>query len=442
MNRSRAIGAGTGTTVALVSWSLVGTGIALNDGMWTPVGLGCIVVGWLLLGYAVATRLPLTAPAAGATWLWALAVPAGLAAFAVVVWTPHWYASGRWLAVSHWAMRAAVAAALLGLLPRLRAHPAAFAVPLALAGLAGYAMVLAAPAPHIDVWYLLQQSTDGLVEGRNMYRQSWAGSTGLQAVYPYLPITSVLLLPFRLVLGDVRFGLVTASLLAAWLLRRTTGRTAPALLPLLVVLYPKWTFAGQQAWTEPLLVAGLAGMVLAARAGRTGVAVVAFAVALATKQHVALLLPLAAWWPAFGWRRAGHSTLLAATLVLPWVIAGPRDLWHDAVHANLALDVIPRALCIPSFLLRLGVEVPFAVPLLALGAAYVLVLLRLPRDAAGFCLGAALVLLTVDVVNKQSFFNHYTLPMALLVLAIVVAATERTAARQPSVDAVRAGIAS
>ena len=63
-----------------------------------------------------------------------------------------------------------------------------------------------------------------------MYRQQWAASRasypshGLFDVYPYLPWTSVLLLPFRLVFGDIRYGLVAALAVAAALSRAARRR--------------------------------------------------------------------------------------------------------------------------------------------------------------------------------------------------------------------------
>jgi hypothetical protein len=272
--------------------------------------------------------------------------------------------------------------------------------------------------PLIDVWYLLQQSTEGLLAGQDAYRQVWVGSPGLTDVYPYLPWTSVLLVPAQLLTADVRFGLLAASVLAAALVRRVGGPALPVLVPLLVVLAPRTPWTWQQAWTEPLLVAALAAMVLAVRSGRADLAVLAFAAALASKQHVALLVPLAAAWPAFGVRRAAASAGLAAAAVLPWFLADPRAMIDDAVRYNLALPVLERGLDLPALLLRSGIEMSFLPMLVALLGAYLLCLLRLPRDAAGFCLGGALVLWTLDLLNKQSFYNHYTLPLGLVVLAI------------------------
>jgi uncharacterized membrane protein len=189
---------------------------------------------------------------------------------------------------------------------------------------------------------------------------------------------------------------------------------------LLVLVHPHWAFLIDQSWTEPLLLFLLCAAVVATERGRPVVAVLALAAALATKQHIVVLLPLFALWPAFGWRRTLLSAGVAVVAVLPWVIAGPTDFWHDAVHANLALGVIPRALCVPSFLFRHGITVGFWFPLAALVAAYV-ASLRAPRTAAGLASGSALVLWTIDATNKQSFFNHYTLPLGLVVLALTAA---------------------
>jgi hypothetical protein len=115
---------------------------------------------------------------------------------------------------------------------------------------------------------------------------------------------------------------------------------------------------------------------------------------------------------------------LALVAVLPWLVWSPQQFWHDAVKANLDLGVIPRALCVPSLLLRHDVAVGFWFTLLALGVAYAVVLLRVPRTPSGLALGSALVLLALDLANKQSFFNHYTLPLGLVVVAL--AAGEHT----------------
>jgi hypothetical protein len=198
---------------------------------------------------------------------------------------------------------------------------------------------------------------------------------------------------------------------------------------------PHWAFLVDQSWTEPLLLAALAVAILALRLERPVVAMLGLAVALACKQHIVLLLPLFALWPGFGWRRTLGSTALAALVVLPWLIAGPRDFWHDAVHTNLALAVMRRALSLPSLFERWGFVVGFWFLLLVLAAAYLVALRWLPRTPAGLALGCGLVLWALDLANKQSFFNHYTLPLGLLVITLAAAelpAQERDAGNSSS----------
>jgi hypothetical protein len=158
--------------------------------------------------------------------------------------------------------------------------------------------------------------------------------------------------------------------------------------------------------------------VLAVDRGRPTLAVVCLALALASKQHIVLLLPLTAIWPRFGWRRTLAAAGGALLLISPWIIAGPRDFWHDAVSANVGLGYRNDALCLATFFHKaLGVDPGFALTGLGLLGAYLLAW-RLRGDAFGFCAGAGLLVLALDITNTQSFFNHYTLGMALVALAI------------------------
>jgi len=241
----------------------------------------------------------------------------------------------------------------------------------------------------------------------------------------------VLLLPAWLLTHEVRVGLLAAAVVAAYATHRLAGpgrAVDTAFVPLLLIAYPLFPYQLQQSWTEPLLLALLAGMVLAVQRGHPAYAMVAFALALASKQHIALLLPLAACWPAFGWRRALGAAGLAFALVLPWLIAGPRDLWDDAVLLNVHYPVLRRGLDVAAFADRHDLTLGFGVTVAVVALAYAVALLRLPGTAAGFAAGSGLVQLALDVFNKQSFFNHYTLAMGLFVIAVVAA---RSPASEP-----------
>ena len=411
----------------LAAWILIGLGISAHDGEWSGWGLAALLAAFGLLLAVAASGRAVGAPGRPALGA-ALAVSVAAAAVHPAYRLMHVRGFG---VVAIDALAAlTVAAALASLFVVRRPDGRGSTAWWAVAGLAaatGIVTIVVVPDPHIDVWYLLQQSSDGLRHGQDMYRQHWQHSHGLQAIYPYLPWTTVLLAPFRWLTTDVRAGLLLASLVTSWQLRRLAPLAPPA-LALLVLTPPHWAFLVDQSWTEPLLLALLTGAVLAVSRGRPGVAVIALAAAVACKQHVVLLLPVFAAWPAFGLRRTAQSGALAFLAVLPWLVWDPHQFWHDAVKANLDLGVIPRALCVPSLLLRHDIAVGFWFTLLALAVAYAVVLVRVPRTASGVALGSALVLLALDLANKQSFFNHYTMPMGLLVVALAAGSAERRAA--------------
>ena len=406
------------TTGVLTSWCLLAIGDSAHGGYFSTVAIICVLLGFVVLVASVAGGGSITPPSR--RMLGATAVV--FVAEAIFLPTePYLYVHGAGASAIHvLEVATAVAGAAALLLPRRPARMA-WALLVALAIATGIATIVVVSVPDIDVWRLLQQSSSGLLHGADVYRQHWVGGIGgLRAVYPYLPATTVVLAPFKWLLGDVRYGLLTASVAGAVVMYRYGAARSSALAALLLVL-PGWSLLIARSWTEPLLVLGLAVAILATRAGNKTLMVVGLALALACKQHVVLLVPLFAIWPAFGWRRTGLAIGCAALSVVPWLIAGPGDLWHDAVHANLTLAAEPQALNLTSVLLRQGVHVGFWLVGFSLVASYAFVLWRTPRTVSGLALACATVMWTFDLTNTQTFFNHYTLPLGLLVLAVVTA---------------------
>lgn len=300
-------------------------------------------------------------------------------------------------------------------------------------------VIRADPAPRIDVWVILQQASTGLAHHSNAYNSTWRGSPGETDAFTYLPMTLTLLAPGRWLAEDVRWALTFWTVAGAALLatfgrqdRRASGTAAAAAALLLLV--PGTTTQVEQAWTEPLLFALIAGWALLVSRDQAWWAVVPLALALASKQHIVLLLPLLAVWQPFGWRRTAASTGLAGVFVLPWFVASPADMWHDTVtllvefHAIRFADTLYLAA-----MHQLGWEPPFwLVGLVVLGvlATATLVVRRRQPALSQLALWCALVLLVANLVNKQAFYNQYWLVAALVLLSVAARSAEPSLARQ------------
>jgi uncharacterized membrane protein len=336
-----------------------------------------------------------------------------------------------------------LATAVVLLVPDRRGRAAAAVVAAAGATASTVAAIVLDPAPRIDVWVTLQQAADGMAHGQNVYAMTWHGSPGIQDAFTYLPWTAVLLAPGRWLAGDVRWALLVVLLVGLACVaglgrhRRPEGglrATSPLALGAvtLLALAPGAVTQAEQAWTEPLLFACLAGWALLVQRGRLWWAIVPLALGCASKQHLALLLPVLACWPRFGVRRSIATGLLAGGLVLPWFVASPSDFWHDTV--SLLVSFHPIRFADTLFIAartELGWTPPFwltgLVVLAVLVTACVLVRRRRP-DLAELVGWLALVLLTANLVNKQAFYNQYWLVGALV--AIAVAASTQPTSRE------------
>ena len=312
-------------------------------------------------------------------------------------------------------------------------------------------VIISSPHPRIDVWVTLQQASDGMLRGQDFYSMTWVGSPGVKDAFTYLPWTAVLLAPGRWLFGDVRWALwfwMVVALVGVWLLARdasgaesesTIARSAvrsrlwiwtAVAVTALLVFAPGTLTQLDQAWTEPLLFATMVWWAVLVQRGRTSSgrggwwAVIPLALACASKQHFAILLPIVLVWRPFGWRRTVVTGLLAGVLVAPWVLMSPADFVHDTI--TLLLSFHPIRFANTLYLLALntyGVTLPFFVTGLAvlatLGAICWTVWRRQP-SMSELLRWLALMLMVANVVNKQAFYNQFWLVGALVVLSLTM----------------------
>lgn len=327
-----------------------------------------------------------------------------------------------------------------------RARPAAL---IAVGGYlaVGVVAIRSDPAPEIDVWVTLQQASDALARGVNFYEVTWVGSPGVADAFTYLPATAVLLAPGRWLLGDVRWALLLWTVVAAigvWALatrgRAGAGRGAGTSRAVGDGPGPRWRAAAvialllfapgtltqvDQAWTEPLLLAGLVWWAALVDRDRAWWAVVPLALACASKQHLALLLPVLLLWRPFGVRRTLATGALAGLLMAPWFLAGPQAFLHDTVTLLVSFHAILFANTLYLLALNVfGVALPFWITGLTVLGALGLVMLVVHRrqpDPGELLRWLALLLLVANLVNKQAFYNQFWLVGALVVVSLAVA---------------------
>ena len=357
--------------------------------------------------------------------------------------------AGHRRVLAHLVAGASVLAAASLALPGRRGRALSAAVAVAGVVVVAVATVVVVPSPRIDVWVTLQQAADGLAHGQNIYAMTWHDSPGIQDAFTYLPWTAVLLAPGRWLAGDVRWALLVALLvgLACTALLAPRAGSAPAAAEgappsarmsslslgavALLALAPGAVTQAEQAWTEPLLFACLAGWALLVQRDRAWWAVLPLALGCASKQHLALLLPVLACWPAFGLRRTLATAGVTGALVAPWFLVSPSDFWHDTVALLVSFHPIRFA---NTWFIAARTELGWTPPFWLTGLVVLTVLVgacvavRRRRPALPELLAwLALLLLVANLVNKQAFYNQYWLVGALVAMAVAASPGSRRA---------------
>ncbi len=411
---------------------------------------------WSVVRFKVPIVAVLTVSAVAlAVWQWrrervvltpqAMALMLGGSALATLVVPLFSYLEGTGLALAR-AVLMVIPLVVAALLWSGREGPAGAA---ALVSLAGYLVVapvaiLTDPAPKIDVWVTLQQASDALARGVSFYEVTWTGSPGVADAFTYLPWTAVLLAPGKWLAGDVRWALMVWTVVAAvgiWALAAgaRAGRGAlaagegpggpgprwrAAAVTALILFAPGTLTQVDQSWTEPLLLAGVVWWAVLVDRDRAWWAVVPLALACASKQHLALLLPVLLVWRPFGVWRTLATGALTGLLIAPWFLAGPQDFLNDTVTLLVSFHAILFANTLYLLALNVfGVTLPFWITGLVVIATLVAVIVIVHRRQPSLdevLRWLALLLLVANLVNKQAFYNQFWLAGALVVVSLAL----------------------
>ena len=331
-----------------------------------------------------------------------------------------------------------VGVAVLATLPHrfAIARAARVGLPVLLAALATW--WITRDEPHIDVHVFLTDGAHAFLHGVNpysidfpdiydakdsalLYGPGVVQDGRLAFGFPYPPLVLLTALPGYL-LGDVRLSSIIAVTVAGvWLLWRsetTSGRRAAVLLLCLPGL-PS-LFAG--AWVEPVLVALLAVVVLAARRGRWLLAAVALGLLFVSKQYFLVALPCL--WLLRPYATRGRVLAFVgagAVVTLPFVAWSPASWWSSVVALQFEQPFRPDSTSVVAVLAQLfgWADPTWAGPVsLAVGFAVALALARTLRPGvATFSLALGLCLAVTFLLSKQAFLNYYLMGAGALLLA-------------------------
>jgi hypothetical protein len=327
---------------------------------------------------------------------------------------------------------------------RLTARPLAIALTLPLLPvLVLFALTpIITPAPPIDVFFFQLQAAKSLLVGLNPYAINfdnvYGGSglypSGVPDSYPYPPMSFA----FALVghaLGDVRWPLIACHVAAAALLFGTARQRRLPLSEAIIFggmfLYlPHAPFVSEQAWIDPTVAfsLGLMSFFLARR--QPAAALWAAGLVLASKQTMAMMLPLL--WGL--WRRIDRSHLIpvfaiGAVTYGVFLLWNASALWDDVVRFHLHTPFRPTALTYSAYISYLGgTPLPPWVGVVALVVSLTATTIRLRRGEGDPCdgdrvwllyAGLGFVYLVTSLLSKHAFMNYYYLVYFALVAALV-----------------------
>lgn len=278
-----------------------------------------------------------------------------------------------------------------------------------------------------DVDIMVHESIAHLLGGLNPYNTATAGFLGF--VYP--PLNLLLLLPFYLLFGDIRFGSISWELVGIGLIyqiARTELHPYPKLIELaelaifIFFLQPRSLFMIEQGCAEPLIVGVLAIFFYAHYLKPTSpISSILLGAALAIKQYL-LFMTL----PLFILYRFNKKPYLMigfafSLFLLPFILWSPFAFYQNTVLHFFQLPIQTNSLGLTAYFSEHGVDVPrwispIASGLVAGGLGFFLRRLGL----LGYLHTLILTFFCLFIFGQQAFANYYYLISFLQMTAIII----------------------
>lgn len=426
-------------SLLLLAWAVLALTLQVSGGFYRPAGLILVCVAGVLMvwGAAKARRTgEVEAPAGLAPVLLAIMLGASL------LHPPGDGIAADWFLPLWRAGLAAVGLALVAVLLRPgREMP--FRILLVVGIIVGLGtragLIVAAPAPEIDVFPMFQESAAYLLDGLNPYTtpvtDPYGGTRdyGYAVLgYAYPPLNLYLHTIAYALTHDVRYASLAAEAVAVFALLRLGAATKRgAWAALLFLAFPRGPFVLEQAWTEPFIAGGYALTTLLAvrRPGSRQLAMV-YGLMLGLKQYLVYFVLHGLMLE----RRPGRIALAALAVVVPTVpflVVDAKSFLDYAVLFQLNTPFRPDGLTLPAGLYALtGITIGKG---LAAGVGLVVALVTgwvlRGRGVFGWVLATTLTTFALFLFGSQAFANYYYLVAAMLLVSTTCPTPEEATAQ-------------
>ncbi len=296
-------------------------------------------------------------------------------------------------------------------------------------------MILSSPDPQIDVFFVMQQSAHGILEGKNPYSMTFGPSWYGKSTISYLPAMIYLAVPARVLLGDVRYTYAVSDVLAAVILYAMVkrlkatdkGRYIGRCLALLYLFNPMALFILEQSWTDTAVIALVYALWFVWFCMRRSImASILLGIITITKQYFVLIVPYLLRHKRLTPAQLGTAILTGAVLALPLALWNLHDFIEDAVLYLFRLEPKPESLNLFSFVYHLtGSRLPGAIALLLVPVG-VLLYVRQRTSVSSLTGSCCLVLWCFFFLIKQASLNYLYGISSFMLLWLACAIVEDT----------------
>jgi hypothetical protein len=405
-------------TLAPVGIGLLALGLAERLAFFSPISAAAIVAGVVVLAAAAPAPNPPATDHVG--------YPSLLVALSVFTALAPLVPGGLDPATTGLTLAGGVAFYVCSAVPQLRAYRLWLCALLLIAAHA--AIILRVPVPpHQDVWRFLNYGADVLLRGQDPYTNI-IGPDGLVIRLTYPPAVVLLLAPFRLLLGDIRWAYLLCEAVVVVLLPRLVRRTGGGVarwqeaLILIPLVLPR---ASQAFYVfsnhEWLLLALALGGLLLALDRRWLMAGLLLGLGIAAKQYF-IVFPVLFLLPTLRLRAVAAALATAVLVTLPFVAWGPAE-FTDHVLGNLNNAPDPDRVTIWAMLVNAGVPATRTLALLLAlwGGAATLALAWLGRrslEAQLLACGLALFAFTLGATFAG--YNYYVYGLVFVTWGLMI----------------------